>query len=176
MLGRRGQGRVSESVKSGRRPESNPQQLASPLSRQAPLKSCCRPGVGRAPLSGGAGAWGRLPEQAEPPTSQVIKSLGGIVKGLEKSMNSGNLEKITETMGQFERQFENLDLQTAVVDNMMSQQANMTTPEDEVNALMHQVADEYGLETGLAMPAAGTSGVAQATAQHSGAKLIQGLR
>eukprot|EP00798_Chlamydomonas_sp_ICE-L_P028587 gene28585-31755_t len=72
----------------------------------------------------------RLDTQAK--MGSVTKNLSCIVKSLEKSMDGNNLEKITETMGQFERQFENLDLQTSVVDNVMSQQANLATPEDEV--------------------------------------------
>jgi charged multivesicular body protein 1 len=60
---------------------------------------------------------------------------------------------------QFEKQFENLDLQTQVVDDVMGQQANLTTPEDEVNALMAQVAEEHGLETALGMPSAAAAKV-----------------
>lgn len=36
-------------------------------------------------------------------------------------------------------QFENLDLQTSVVEGVMSQQAAVSTPEHEVAALMQQV-------------------------------------
>jgi charged multivesicular body protein 1 len=40
--------------------------------------------------------------------------MSAIVKSLEKSIESNNLEKIATTMNQFEKQFENLDLQTQV--------------------------------------------------------------
>lgn len=46
-------------------------------------------------------------------------------------------------MQQFEKQFENLDLQTQVMDGVMSQQAAMSTPEDEVSALMQQVGNIF---------------------------------
>ncbi len=71
--------------------------------------------------------------------SQVTKNMGSIVKALEKSLESNNLEKIADTMRQFERQFENLDLQTQVVDDVMGAQASMLTPEDDVNSLIQQV-------------------------------------
>lgn len=102
----------------------------------------------------------RLDTQAK--MQMVNKNMAGIVKNLEKALASNNLEKIASTMQQFERQFENLDLQTQVVDGVMSQQAAMSTPEEDVNLLMQQVADEHGLEISLAMPT--TSGV-HATAQ-----------
>ena len=36
----------------------------------------------------------------------------------------------------------------------MNAQAAMSTPEDEVNSLMQQVADEHGLEVNLGLPSA----------------------
>ncbi len=87
----------------------------------------------------------------------VNKNMVGITKNLEKALAGNNLEKIAATMQQFEAQFENLDLQTQVVDGVMSQQAAMSTPEDEVSALMQQVADEHGLELQMGLPGASTS-------------------
>jgi charged multivesicular body protein 1 len=72
--------------------------------------------------------------------------------------------QIAGTMQQFEKQFENLDLQTQVVDGVMSQQAALSTPEDEVGALMQQVADEHGLELQIGLPGASTSIAAAAQA------------
>lgn len=64
----------------------------------------------------------------------------------------------------FEKQFENLDLQTQVVEGVMSEQAAMSTPEDEVTALMQQVADEHGLEVQIGLPGAATAVAAPAAA------------
>lgn len=87
--------------------------------------------------------------------------MGGIVKSLEKAMASNNLETIANTMAQFEKSFENLDLQTQVVDDVMGAQAALTTPEDEVNSLLAQVAEEHNLETALGMPTAATKQMAK---------------
>jgi charged multivesicular body protein 1 len=87
---------------------------------------------------------------------------------MEKALASNNLEKIANTMQQFEKQFENLDLQTQVVDGVMSQQANLSTPEEDVNSLLQQVADEHNLEFSVNMPsAAGTSVQQQQAAPES---------
>jgi charged multivesicular body protein 1 len=52
----------------------------------------------------------------------VNKNMVGIVKNLERALASNNLVQIAGTMQQFEKQFENLDLQTAVVDEVMGAQ------------------------------------------------------
>ena len=49
-------------------------------------------------------------------------------------------------MGRFEKQFEDLDVASEVMGGAMSSATAMTTPEDEVNSLMGEVADEYGIE------------------------------
>ena len=72
--------------------------------------------------------------------------------------------QIANTMQLFEKQFENLDLQTQVVEGVMSEQAAMSTPEDEVTALMQQVADEHGLEVQIGLPGAATAVAAPAAA------------
>jgi charged multivesicular body protein 1 len=96
----------------------------------------------------------RLDTQAK---MQVInKSMAGIVSALDKALAGNNLEKVAQTMDQFERQFENLDVQTEFVENAMNYQASLSTPEDEVTNLMQQVADEHGLEVQLNLPGAGS--------------------
>ncbi|KXZ56950.1 hypothetical protein GPECTOR_1g857 [Gonium pectorale] len=97
----------------------------------------------------------RLETQAK--MQMVQKNMAGIVKSLEKAMASNSLEAIANTMTQFEKQFENLDLQTQVVDDVMGAQASLSTPEDEVTALMGQVAEEHGLELAVGMPSAGVA-------------------
>lgn len=58
---------------------------------------------------------------------------------------------------QFEKQFENLDVQSEFVEQAMQNQAVLSTPEEDVNELVQQVADEHGLETGFALPQASTA-------------------
>eukprot|EP00727_Mastigamoeba_balamuthi_P007568 m51a1_g3431 putative snf7 family protein (201) ;mRNA; f:626754-627855 len=76
----------------------------------------------------------------------VTKSMSSIVKSLEKSSKAMDLEKVTMIMDQFEKQFENLDVQSEYVQNAMSQSSALSTPASEVDSLIQQVADEHGLE------------------------------
>jgi charged multivesicular body protein 1 len=86
--------------------------------------------------------------------NQVNASMVGIVKSLDVALAGNNLEKMAETMDKFETQFETLDVQTGVVENAMNNQAALSTPEEDVNELMQQVADEHGLEVSLGLPGA----------------------
>uniref|UniRef100_A0A7S0RAB7 Charged multivesicular body protein 1a n=1 Tax=Chlamydomonas leiostraca TaxID=1034604 RepID=A0A7S0RAB7_9CHLO len=118
----------------------------------------------------------RLDTQAK--MQMVNKSMASIVGALEKSLASNNLEKIAATMNQFERQFENLDLQTQVVDEVMGAQANLSTPEDDVTALIQQVADEHNLDVALNMAHAPTAAApskagAKAGEEDLGARLAE---
>ena len=94
----------------------------------------------------------RLDTQAKMQT--INKSMAGIVKALDKSLAANNLEKVASTMDQFEHQFENLDIQSEFVENAMNAQASLSTPEEDVNLLMQQVAEEHNLESMLNLPQA----------------------
>lgn len=104
----------------------------------------------------------RLDTQAKMQT--VNRSMVGIVGALGKSLAGNNLEKMALTMDQFERQFEDLDVQSNFVEGAMNQQAALSTPEDEVSQLLLQVADEHGLESKLALPDAATASASPAPA------------
>lgn len=67
-------------------------------------------------------------------------------------------------MNTFEKQFENLDVQTGVMNDAMNQQAALATPPEQVNMLLQQIADENGLEVRLGLPQASNAAV-PATAQ-----------
>ncbi|KAG4088845.1 Snf7 family [Neocallimastix lanati (nom. inval.)] len=84
----------------------------------------------------------------------VSKSMGNLVKGMDKAMKSMNLEQISAIMDKFESQFEDLDVQTQVMEGTMNQSTTLTTPQEEVDSLMQQVADEHGLELDMELPGA----------------------
>jgi len=77
---------------------------------------------------------------------KLTKSMSGIVKNMGTVMKSMDPVKISNVMDQFEKQFEDLDVTTKFMDDAMTTQQAMTTPESEVDGLMQQVADEHGLE------------------------------
>jgi len=49
-------------------------------------------------------------------------------------------------MDRFEQQFENLDVQSQVMEDTMCASSTLTTPQNQVDALMQEVADEAGYD------------------------------
>lgn len=84
----------------------------------------------------------------------ITKSMGSIVKALDSALAVGNMQKISQTMDQFEKTFVNMEVQSEFVETAMAGSTSLSTPEDEVNSLMHQVADDYGLEVSVGLPQA----------------------
>lgn len=77
---------------------------------------------------------------------QVTKNMAGVVKALDKAINSMDLQKVSAVMEKFEQQFEDLDVRTAVLDDAMGTATTTTTPMAQVDQLIQQVAEESGLE------------------------------
>ncbi|KAI8051450.1 vacuolar assembly protein DID2 [Syncephalis plumigaleata] len=77
---------------------------------------------------------------------QVSTSMAGVVKGMDKALETMNLEKISMIMDKFEDQFEDIDVQTQYMEGAMVGSTAQTTPQGEVDTLLQQVADEAGLE------------------------------
>jgi len=94
----------------------------------------------------------RLDTQAKMMT--INKSMTSIVKALDSALATGNLQRMSETMDQFEAQFVNMEVQSQFVENAMAGSTSLSTPEDQVNTLMQQVADDYGLEVSVGLPQA----------------------
>lgn len=76
----------------------------------------------------------------------VTGNLNNVVKGMEKAINSMNLEQIASVMDKFESQFEDLDVQSSYMENAIGTSTATLTPQDEVDSLLKKVADEAGLE------------------------------
>ncbi len=68
-------------------------------------------------------------------------------------------------MDRFERDFENLDLQSATLEGSMSATTTLNAPQSQVDALMMQVADEAGLELNMDLPQANPQSAVGASTQ-----------
>eukprot|EP01002_Notosolenus_urceolatus_P007544 NODE_3012_length_994_cov_56.441270_g2517_i0.p1 GENE.NODE_3012_length_994_cov_56.441270_g2517_i0~~NODE_3012_length_994_cov_56.441270_g2517_i0.p1 ORF type:complete len:203 (+),score=56.16 NODE_3012_length_994_cov_56.441270_g2517_i0:254-862(+) len=79
---------------------------------------------------------------------QVTKSMVGVVKGMDKVLEAMDPEKIAKVMDSFEKQFESLDVTSDYMENAIGTTTATTTPEDEVNSLMAEIADANQLEVG----------------------------
>ncbi|KAJ2725826.1 hypothetical protein GGI07_001033 [Coemansia sp. Benny D115] len=77
---------------------------------------------------------------------QVVKSIGGTVKMMDRAAQSMNLEQISLVMDAFEKQFEDLDVQTGYMEGAVGGTTALDMPQDEVDSLIQRVADEDGLE------------------------------
>merc|ERR1711874_227765 len=96
-------------------------------------------------------------------TKKVSKTMEGVVKGMSAAMKSMNLEKISTLMDNFEKEFEDLDVQTSVMEGAMSQTTATNVPQDSVEVLMRQAADEAGLELKMDLPGPAQQTVGQST-------------
>ncbi|CDS37440.1 chmp1 chromatin modifying protein [Echinococcus multilocularis] len=84
----------------------------------------------------------------------MTKDIGKVTNRLKSSMASMNLEKIEEVMGDFEKTFTDLDVRTSTVEGSMNTVMATSAPENEIQSLIKQVAEENGLEVEAAMAGA----------------------
>ncbi|XP_061752595.1 charged multivesicular body protein 1b [Nerophis ophidion] len=107
--------------------------------------------------------------------NQVTKSMAGVVKGMDVTLKSMNLEKISALMDKFEHQFETLDVQTAQMEDTMSSSTTLTTPQNQVDSLLHEMADEAGLDLNMELPQGQTGSVGTSVASAEQDELSQRL-
>lgn len=105
----------------------------------------------------------------------VTKNMSSVTKNMEATMRSMNLEKISQMMDRFEKQFENLDIQSQYMENAMSGTTQQFAPEDEVTQLMQKTADEAGLSMNLEIPGASSQSIATSAASTEQDELSQRL-
>jgi charged multivesicular body protein 1 len=67
-----------------------------------------------------------------------------VVRGMDKAMESMNLERISLVMDKFESQFADLDVQTSYMEDTMQSTTAVNTPQDQIDELMKQAAEEVG--------------------------------
>ena len=94
----------------------------------------------------------------------MAKNMEGVVKALDKAINSMELQKISEVMDKFESQFEDLDVHTSVMENAMGTATTTTTPASQVDDLIKQVAEESGLEISAQMVSAPSNTIGETVA------------
>lgn len=85
---------------------------------------------------------------------QVTGNMTSVVKGLDRAMQSMDLERvrfhiniqISMVMDKFENQLEDVDVQTSYMESTMGSTTATGMPQDQVDTLMQQVADQNGIE------------------------------
>ncbi|KAK2466079.1 hypothetical protein APHAL10511_001721 [Amanita phalloides] len=77
---------------------------------------------------------------------QVTGNMSSVVRGMDKAMESMNLERISMVMDKFEAQFADLDVQTSYMEDTMSSATAVSTPQDQIDQLLRQTAEEANIE------------------------------
>ncbi|QRV72999.1 vacuolar protein-sorting-associated protein 46 [Ceratobasidium sp. AG-Ba] len=77
---------------------------------------------------------------------QVTGNMTAVVKSMDKAVESMNLERISLVMDKFESQFADLDVQTSYMEDTMQSTTAVSTPQDQIDQLMSQMADEANIE------------------------------
>lgn len=76
----------------------------------------------------------------------VSKNMAMVVRTLDKALSTDNLTQVTAVMETFEKQMEGLEVQNSTMEAVMQQSQAMSTPDDQVQSLIQQIADQRGLE------------------------------
>jgi charged multivesicular body protein 1 len=87
--------------------------------------------------------------------NQVTGSMKGVVHGMDNSLKSMNIEQLSQLMDKFEGQFEDLDVKTEYMEGTMNATTATSTPAEQVDDLIGQVADANNLQLGDAFRQAG---------------------
>ena len=65
---------------------------------------------------------------------QVTEGMKGVVKGMDKSLASMDIDKLSKLMDKFEQQFEDLDVKTGYMEGTMNATTAVSTPAEQVDA------------------------------------------
>eukprot|EP01100_Stratorugosa_tubuloviscum_P015653 TRINITY_DN917_c1_g1_i1.p1 TRINITY_DN917_c1_g1~~TRINITY_DN917_c1_g1_i1.p1 ORF type:complete len:196 (-),score=103.81 TRINITY_DN917_c1_g1_i1:134-721(-) len=85
----------------------------------------------------------------------VTRSMASVVGNMERAMSQMDMAKISEIMDTFEKQFEDLDVKTNYIHQVVGTSTSLSTPVEEVDCLIQQVADEHGLDVNQRLGLAG---------------------
>lgn len=83
-------------------------------------------------------------------TAVTMRSVSGnmatVIRGMDKALQTMNLEHLSLVMDKFENQCEDLDALTNYYESATNNVNALTTPQEEVDELMAQIADQANLE------------------------------
>jgi len=85
----------------------------------------------------------------------VTNVMAQAVQGLDAAFRAENMDQMTLMMGRFENQLGMMETQGAFMDDTMNAMGTLTTPTNEVDGLIQQVADEHGLALNSALQGQG---------------------
>lgn len=124
------------------------------------------------------------PALTAPLAAQLTKSMVGVVRGMDTvlaSMDTNRVRvsarrasvpaldlrsrvagraQIADVLERFEKNFDDLDVKSGYMESAMASSTAVSTPQDQVESLIQQVADEHGLQVSREIASAPTGAVA----------------
>lgn len=94
-------------------------------------------------------------------TNSITTSLKHVVRALERGIKLNNLDAATTVMDSFDAAFKTLDSHTEKMDASMQITAEQAAPDKDVQELLSKIAEEHGLDAGLALPKTPNSVIAK---------------
>lgn len=77
---------------------------------------------------------------------QLTGNMGIVVSGLDRALQSMNMDQIATLMDKFEQQFEELDTSASYYEKTTGVVGGIDTPQEDVDILLQQTAEEAGIE------------------------------
>ena len=84
--------------------------------------------------------------QAQEVRNQVSSSMVSVTQGLDQALSTMDVTQIGTTMEKFISQSEDLDLQTKYMDSAIGESTSSSTPRQQVDTLLAQIADQNNLD------------------------------
>ncbi|CAF1596258.1 unnamed protein product, partial [Didymodactylos carnosus] len=115
--------------------------------------------------------------QAASAHRQLASGLKNTVALMTRVTKNMDLSETSKMMEMLEKNFEDLDVKTKVMDDSMQATTTTLTPADKVTSLLQEIADEAGLELNMNIPSASQVGTTTAlTEQDELTKRLAALR
>ncbi|NWR70668.1 CHM1B protein, partial [Centropus unirufus] len=118
-----------------------------------------------------AAAWA----QAAVAVGKAMKSMAAVMKAMDATLKSRNVEKISALVEKVEHQLEALGTQARETGEAMSSSTVRGTPQDQVDMLLREMADQAGLDLSMELPQGQTGAVGTSIASAEQDELSQRL-
>ena len=90
-------------------------------------------------------------------TESMTKNFARVIPQMNMALKNMKIENISQTMTDFERCFENLDVATGFINESLNQTTSNSAPREQVDNLLGQIASEHSIQVseGMLSPMSG---------------------
>ncbi|OMJ93409.1 hypothetical protein SteCoe_3653 [Stentor coeruleus] len=79
-------------------------------------------------------------------TENMTKNFSKVIPQMNRVLKNMKLENISQTMGDFEKCFENLDVASGFITESLNQTTSVSAPKEDVDRLLGQIASEHNIQ------------------------------